>query len=1719
MSKYLISKELMREYLSKRDGEFNVRELEGELETERLDAIRQTVFNNISTIKAKMLDILKNSEREDCTATINENLSNIEEPATDIRKRTLNNIFGKYIKNEIHQNEENLFTEYMKKQVCADLPEAGKLIDLVYQKCQNVKLSDRLNAINDVLYKTFLEYLGTVNLVLPNNRKDRILSERISSYRQYDIGRTPALCMKNTLKKDNTVVSCISYPDNPGLCGYIVMHPWTALNIPRFVNYILNEDSDPVIEGEIKVKLCELPEFRQISFFIQNYSGSRSFESCMRGLGIADRVEPDKVYTYMAMNLTGTDYNAKVGIKKFREGVDGYIADSDLRMSVDTLLDTSDVPVEFAAVSEELSTELNDLFHSLIRKDHALEDILNLFMQFLSIENIADIYTESRGNVYFLGHPEESVVRSNITKAIMAAIIAPVKRSTSGFNVAPDLSLVAKIAGLDEITVAHALYRFSTAFGLEFFASETAPSGIPIFINSRHKSVLGDSSLFHFPVFSESRVLRPDDTDRSYLDIIRPRLKKLVATKIASNRNTIDSERELIYALHLTVNEYICLSNYFLTHTIRPAISFYMSIVSTINYIIGHKAASMGIYLLNIYQENTSRNMDPNVNSIVYGMGPGLIHAVFRSPKTNDNYYPDVAVPVSQYIMTNMAISNSRNLEKISVYVGNLMGGIKMFEYYLKRAGRLVKSAARTSSYIRENGEELLSNINSLPDFKNIRTLYISDPDNINVFAPAFRGVFKSGDRARLESMFAEARKKLEDNYYVIAGRRPLVPEETLEDAKHSITLATDSDRLNIKTFMNAMLYASTVSDGLDISSSRALSNPDISVISLDARALALNTPEETSDDRYTLDLKRCGLILSFSASSFDLLSNEVFIGCDYPGPLRKKLLPSLKNLRLKDGRRGCKALGLFTESNRWGLAHKYADRYNLSSTFPQLYQVTDKRASGNRIPILAIPEKSGQGMIDTLSNAIFNTTSDNLFSEDGNDTSFASNKSEIPNKILRMIADVNFLPPYTNYRFVEAERRRWSKQKYPKYKASMYTRFVKSPSNSSYIISGPYDTPDRWDIQGPCSVLQACNLNISFHNNGNIGSSEKDMEKKRKELLLAAETGKKKEDNIRKSWSQLWLENVLKQLNGVTSDNNRPSNVDPYAFQDEYVRQIVLSLMPEYRNNENIGVVQTLVDTEDISKSLNIYMELIDPEEIKEVNIKARMRVLALMTLGMTSPCNQEFLDAVDAEDTPEPENTSVLIDNKVQEKYRPRCKSRELTEIAAEIRVKAVKNKISNEMRELRRQKEEYCRKYREYMSNLKKQRKSMLDNRCFLNNKNIFTEEEKGIESLYNNGKILGYKLVLRDPYINDTNSSEGRSVLLDMNEYTKEKDRILNRISSGDSAIDLLALTAPVYIWSGAFIFSIGKVTINIRDVFNSVNTKPKFYNEDASIQDKYIKAGLSMEDLPSSIVGLRMDAPHVREHRACLGNLERNLNSASTEEDVLAYLEWCLQYLNTVNLGDTYGACLSYFPCVPATMHNVIKYGVLASGRLDDKICLWTGARSKNEPVSPYSDIVVQPVWNIRDDLARALYEDAMQKIENDMFEGSDITEGHLEEIVKELFGDASAGWFEGNNVLRSVLSYSLCKESQDEEPDYTIGSSGHYLVSDHNRFSSTVRAGIRQKLEHREVFMNNSIKLLRHTFEHGISFSDIWKPGMRKDLQIGLETVRNNRLQNYCINI
>ena len=1736
MNNYLLPKYLVDFYagnpslLAQNEGRYS---LELDLEIERQQAIKNAARFVINKTHQNIDRLLSRECSEDCTKTIKENLEKVKEDVSDVRYRTFSTIFSKYIKNETvtKTEEDNLFTEYMKRQVCAELPRLGRLIDLVYKKCQDIKLSDRLNVINDAVYQAFLEYLSTTDLIMPNNKEERVGPERVGKYSTSSIDSNgPDLCMKNCLKYNNTVINCISREQMFDIHPYVRCRPYTNQRIAAFLRTIIEEEQkdDCYLSGTEEdgvwvsnINICDDDSYRHIGLHIPSTNLLRySFEDIMDDSNPLLDVKSFFISSYVSTTVDADDFKVNIGFKK-------RTAPDDVVWTAEELVNNQTYSADIKLIVEEAGDELNSLVHSFIRKDHALEDVISIFVQLLATE-VPDDDKEDRGQALLLGKMCSNHSRDCVVRAVMAAIIAPVKTSLSGFTVAPDLDLIARIAGMSKELTSYYLYRFSLAFGLEFFASRSSSgvSGISYYLDKLYPRA-SDNIVFHIGGYGPFGIFKDRQPDKCYIDIIKPRLKKMLVGKALNIHSTDDAASsiaimDIIRAASLTPEESLILNSDFIRDPVlKPAIAFYCSVIESVVYAIGLKAASLLPY--HMERMLVAKDYTPQVRlkAVVYGMGSGLIHALFESA-TDSNTNPEVAIPVSQYIVPNITEHDMSLFNKLNTYAGGIIFNTKLLIYYLTSSAKVIKDASLFHPDLKGRDVPALNIIDNLPVFKSIKTLYINDPDCVNTFAPGFKGVFKPGDRARLEESLAKARHKVEELYYVITARRPLVPEECLEDESHSISMLMDADRTDINLGVFLHLYDEIYRKCSTVSM-KAVANPDVGKVCLDARPLCLKHEDvcSLSDTVSSAGTDRDYLLMG-EESSDSVVRDSLGLSF-YPAHVVRKLLPPMKAMAIKGRRRGYPMIGLFLESNKTTIANKKNNTFVPFCPRSQLYKVTDRRGLSRRYPILSLSEFSGRTMVDNMSNGLFNSVSDQVFPDDDQTLDMFRTVSVIPNKIGRLTADTCFLPPYTNYRFVEAERRRWNPEKYPNYRVSAYIKKCTLSSPYESVRSCTLYNSSPWQLSGRVRVLDMERSRRDLFTtyrplNLEAASIERKMEKKRLSLLTAIRSDSRdRSSESAKKWSQVWLENVINQINSQQNTSSS-SSMDPYIFSDLTAREIAATFCDDYRTQEMLTMF-TLADTEDISKSLNIYMEPVDAEDDSLAHRKARMRMIALIVLGMNQPCTQGFLDVINEKISIEDDSE----DEKASEdyKYEAACKSRELTEISSEIRVNSTKSDIDKEMSELRRQKEEYCKKFRESMNTLKKQRKSLMDNRCFLNNKDAFTEEEKGIESLYKNGQIMGYRLVCRDKRDRSA-GSEGTTVLLDTETFLADKKNYLKNIANRNMSVDLIALTTPIYIWSGAFIFSIGKVTINIRDIFDSKNIKPQFYNEDADMLTKYSKAGLDPDDIPRSslLSSGSMDAPHVRNHRACLGNLEGNLNAAATSEDILAYLEWCLLYLTTVKLGDPYGSCLSYFPCVPATLHNVIKYGVLDSGRLDDKICLWTGARNQGSN-NPYNTNVVQPVWNMSDDLITALWNDARKKLEDGMFEGSDITVDDLLPIAAEL-SDRSRddiNWRTADNVYRNLLSYSMCKEEQDQNPELSLSTTSRAVVEP-IKFSSALRVGISQKLEHRDYFMQKSLRFMQYAQDSGRSFSSLWnKNDLDDNRKLCLLSVKVDRLQSYHINI
>lgn len=138
--------------------------------------------------------------------------------------------------------------------------------------------------------------------------------------------------------------------------------------------------------------------------------------------------------------------------------------------------------------------------------------------------------------------------------------------------------------------------------------------------------------------------------------------------------------------------------------------------------------------------------------------------------------------------------------------------------------------------------------------------------------------------------------------------------------------------------------------------------------------------------------------------------------------------------------------------------------------------------------------------------------------------------------------------------------------------------------------------------------------------------------------------------------------------------------------------------------------------------------------------------------------------------------------------------------------------------------------------------------------------------------------------------------------------------------------------PAYVWSGPFIHSLGYIIVEISGLYTN-NFSVKFYNPDhlAKVTHPELKGYLPSGEHRT------MDAAHVRAGTGCLGNLGGMIDSAIREGDIVDLVSLCRSYVNTANEDDTYGRSIVFWPSVPATIHNIVKYGMV--NRLDKNSCI------------------------------------------------------------------------------------------------------------------------------------------------------------------------------------
>ena len=126
--------------------------------------------------------------------------------------------------------------------------------------------------------------------------------------------------------------------------------------------------------------------------------------------------------------------------------------------------------------------------------------------------------------------------------------------------------------------------------------------------------------------------------------------------------------------------------------------------------------------------------------------------------------------------------------------------------------------------------------------------------------------------------------------------------------------------------------------------------------------------------------------------------------------------------------------------------------------------------------------------------------------------------------------------------------------------------------------------------------------------------------------------------------------------------------------------------------------------------------------------------------------------------------------------------------------------------------------------------------------------------------------------------------------------------------------LLLKIPEVNIYEQGLIFNIGKFAVSIQGFDGAAHYEIRFYNIS---QHQYDRLGANI-----------CDHPHVRNGRACLGNVENMLNNAIQNDDLLTVVELCKGYLNSVNSNDTFGRYIfTKWPFAMPTVHNLIKLGI------------------------------------------------------------------------------------------------------------------------------------------------------------------------------------------------
>lgn len=350
------------------------------------------------------------------------------------------------------------------------------------------------------------------------------------------------------------------------------------------------------------------------------------------------------------------------------------------------------------------------------------------------------------------------------------------------------------------------------------------------------------------------------------------------------------------------------------------------------------------------------------------------------------------------------------------------------------------------------------------------------------------------------------------------------------------------------------------------------------------------------------------------------------------------------------------------------------------------------------------------------------------------------------------------------------------------------------------------------------------------------------------------------------------------------------------------------------------------------------------------------------------------------------------------------------EVTRRVNDVKLSAAKRQIEEKMGQLRKMRDDYIKYYNRYRPEIQQCRHTMAEGRELEASGAIISSDEEKLKSMIAKGTLRGVRIYGTYP------------------------------------RLKAIAYLPSTYIWAGPFIYNIGEIAIKI-DNWGTPNAQVKFYG-------KFSPKGMLLTALEGcsilqegatqwiqTCVGDYADAPHVRNNTACLGNIDTALRQASNDLSLSQYLQYCSRYLHTVNLGDHYGKSIVCWPAVPATLHNLVKYGVLCSGRITDRIAVMTGAPF-DETDTGWAMFLRPMNWDTEssgnDDVVKALWTQAKKALDEEKYITSDLSAATLYEMYPNL-RPAADRWVYGTEERPAVDNHKFdvtcCQAGERILPD------------------------------------------------------------------------------------